>query len=329
MKRGMALFVDDVLTQRWTPMIPGITAESLYRAYERDGKSRIDQAAVFEISNVAAYFYKGTPQEEWGVLEDFPRPVPPFQFTWFEWNVPDQLLSGKTVRHSPVFDVGRKAGCLVACNGSDDAMKEAFPHVSFLVSMHSFIKGSSNIVDCPIMTFGLNDAFEPMGLFGRDGVDYYFAGADQTEASKRSSELQECANLALCLNHVSLLAISMLNCKNVVYRTAAFSPALQKSHARKGHPLKKVSYKVVEIQPITTIMQKRTGQSGYSRAAAAIIRGHFKDYRQGNGLFGKLKSLFWWEQRLAERRPGVEYRLKHAIGELDRNWRNPTVHRPT
>jgi len=29
-----------------------------------------------------------------------------------------------------------------------------------------------------------------------------------------------------------------------------------------------------------------------------ITRGHFKDYRDGKGLFGKYQGLFWWDQHV-------------------------------
>ena len=29
-----------------------------------------------------------------------------------------------------------------------------------------------------------------------------------------------------------------------------------------------------------------------------ICRGHFKDFREGTGLFGKLKGMYWWNQQL-------------------------------
>ena len=32
--------------------------------------------------------------------------------------------------------------------------------------------------------------------------------------------------------------------------------------------------------------------------ALHICRGHFKDYRDGKGLFGRYKDIYWWESQV-------------------------------
>ena len=34
------------------------------------------------------------------------------------------------------------------------------------------------------------------------------------------------------------------------------------------------------------------------RNALHFVRGHFKDFSHGGGLFGKYKGLYWWSPRL-------------------------------
>ena len=76
-------------------------------------------------------------------------------------------------------------------------------------------------------------------------------------------------------------------------------------------------------QPITELIKRETRTAGYSRAAAAIVRGHFKDYSHGKGLFGKFKGQFWWSQRLTVGET-PEYRLARADGGLDERWPEQT-----
>jgi hypothetical protein len=77
---------------------------------------------------------------------------------------------------------------------------------------------------------------------------------------------------------------------------------------------------IIEIRPITERIAQMSGSSGYSKAAASIVRGHFKDYSNGAGLFGRYKGMFWWDQRVAVAPESVEYRFKNAVGALDKDW---------
>ncbi len=41
------------------------------------------------------------------------------------------------------------------------------------------------------------------------------------------------------------------------------------------------------------------GTGGLKRALH-IMRGHFKDYREGRGLFGKVHGMWWWDFRVTD-----------------------------
>jgi hypothetical protein len=95
-----------------------------------------------------------------------------------------------------------------------------------------------------------------------------------------------------------LVATSILHCKNVTARRVHPPEKLAKAAAKRGRPI--YSYSVLDLKPMRRILDGEGGMGhGASLAKALhVCRGHFKDYRDGAGLFGRVKGLFWWEQSL-------------------------------
>lgn len=107
-------------------------------------------------------------------------------------------------------------------------------------------------------------------------------------------------------DHVNLLflTISLMNCKNVELIDQKPSAGLSRKHERRtGEPL--VTYKVLKVQSMSTVKHptdltqvSNKQQVGESILPLHIARGHFKDFRDGKGLFGKLKGVYWWDQHV-------------------------------
>jgi len=92
------------------------------------------------------------------------------------------------------------------------------------------------------------------------------------------------------------LALSFCHCKNV--------EVVPQHHLQRGKPQRyrgrpRVVYHTLNIHPMRRVLQGEghSASTGLKRALS-ICRGHFKDYAQGKGLFGKLHGLYWWEQHL-------------------------------
>lgn len=100
---------------------------------------------------------------------------------------------------------------------------------------------------------------------------------------------------------ISLFAISLMHCKNVELIDGEASKAERRAaklfERRKGVPAAK--WKVLNIEPMRRVLREE-GQIETSGLVNAlhICRGHFKDYRNGKGLFGKHKDVYWWDQQL-------------------------------
>lgn len=90
-----------------------------------------------------------------------------------------------------------------------------------------------------------------------------------------------------------LLAICFLHCKNVaVEDNRAPKPLAKKWHAK--HNLWPSPYKTLIIEPLKKVLKQQRGAENTGlKQALHICRGHFKDYREGRGLFGKHHMLVW------------------------------------
>jgi hypothetical protein len=73
------------------------------------------------------------------------------------------------------------------------------------------------------------------------------------------------------------------------------SMALAKKYMAR-HGVDPTPYKTLVIEPLKQILRQEGGhqQGGNSlQKALHICRGHFRDYREGRGLFGKYHQLVW------------------------------------
>lgn len=93
---------------------------------------------------------------------------------------------------------------------------------------------------------------------------------------------------------VDFLTISFMHCKNV---ELVKSPELKRTKKRRDHP--RVRYYTLNIHPMRKILDSQGGaQKTGIKLALHICRGHFKDFSNGEGLFGKHKGLYWWDSQV-------------------------------
>lgn len=111
-------------------------------------------------------------------------------------------------------------------------------------------------------------------------------------------------------------SLGFMNCKNVTLEPPPVSRQVRRQAERRGLPI--LDYRVLNIEPMTRVLRDEGDLASVgSRQALHICRGHFKDYRDGPGLFGKHKSVYWWEGSV---------RGSLAKGRLDKDYE---VRRPT
>lgn len=99
-----------------------------------------------------------------------------------------------------------------------------------------------------------------------------------------------------------LMTITFMHSKNVELIEQIPPPKLsKKAEKRYGQALTR--YSVIKVNPMRTL-KRATGDEdievvkSQSNRPMSIVRGHFKDFRDGKGLFGKYKDIYWWDQHI-------------------------------
>lgn len=94
-----------------------------------------------------------------------------------------------------------------------------------------------------------------------------------------------------------LFALSMMNTRNIEVVTVDAPPKVKKRREQSGRePF--TQYKILRISPTAVQLRKTDDQPESPRDLPRhLVRGHFKDYRNGNGLFGRIKDLIWFPEQ--------------------------------
>jgi hypothetical protein len=239
---------------------------------------------VLLIDNVSEYFYTSE-QEYWDLRDDFPNLAPPYPVFWAECKMAKRIHSkqcgdtnvGALVPHG-------RLGALIHGLNPSEVNGEGIPeNVRWILWCELFIDyGRRGVTaDGPHgSTFLCVDA---------EGViiekPWMQSLADQSDAGIMRSYMT-------FFNPV-FLAMSFLHCRNVTIVENEVPPKVAKKYrARTG--VQPTRYKTLIIEPLKKILRTegRSDTVGVQKAMH-ICRGHFKDYREGRGLFGKYHQLVW------------------------------------
>ena len=232
---------------------------------------------IIEITNVAEYYYYGMDQEAIGNL-DFPNCAPPFQECWFEYKLPPKIRTA--YKGSIEVNTFRpRIGMYVRYDRLDEGGWEVY--------LNPYIE----VPDVRPVT-ALGPCNEWRANVTKDGA----LGAQFT-VSHPGAEVSDSAMTALkeliSLTHSVFLAISFMHCKNVILTTECVDKKLAKRYQER-HGMQPVKFHTLVIEPLKQILRKegKSEQTGLHKALH-ICRGHFRDYREGKGLFGKHNVLVW------------------------------------
>lgn len=99
-----------------------------------------------------------------------------------------------------------------------------------------------------------------------------------------------------------MMTITFMHSKNVeLIEQIPPAKLSRKAEKKYGQPLTR--YCVIKVNPMRTL-KRPTGETdievhkSQSHRPMTIVRGHFKDFRDGKGLFGKYRDIYWWDQHL-------------------------------
>jgi len=241
---------------------------------------------VICIDNVAEYLYAGTDQEEWNLDRDFPNLAPPFPIFWCEHRMVRTIRSTKgDTDVTKLLPQGGRVGHLFIAAERDQWKGEGIPDEAKWVFW------------CEIFA----DYHKPeVTADGSHGSIFMCIDAEgrlierpwmQSYSDPVHNEMIK--NVMAWLNP-SLLAISFMHCKNVTMVDNPVPPKLARRYRERHEGARLTPHKTLIIEPLKQILrhQGRSHEVGLAKAMH-ICRGHFRDYRQGAGLFGKYNQLVW------------------------------------
>jgi len=273
------------------------------------GTEYLDTFVVFDVTNVARYYYEGNDKEVWGLADDFPNIAPPFSRLWFEY-APSKIAwsDGRRVETS-IGQLVRKCGVAMECFALDDVanMPEREAEVwqrlvaslsrepRWLCSAGVVMEGvDKNIAPFPgIAMWGVS---EDGSYLGKNGMLHCIA--PQPVSDFYGNTFADELGLFL---HIPFLALSFLHCRNVKIVEPLPNPKWDRARMKSGKkPL--VRYETLEIEPMKRVLKEQGERDTKGlKHALHICRGHFKDFSEGGGLFGKYHGMYWWESQVRGR----------------------------
>ena len=223
-----------------------------------------------ELSNVAHYLYCENPKEYWE-WEDFPNVAPPWPCAWYEWNAPRIVNFG---------------GRLLADNCPPS--RNGVYAISRRTENGDWVSLLSLWVECRALR-------RLPANFGRAVVPISREGV----VDWRKMCMTVCVQPETVWSTLFpyCLGVSFAHCRNVELVDAAVPAALRKKRDKRGK--RNTVFKTLEIRPMKAVLRNADANPSTGlKQRLHICRGHFKDYRQGRGLFGKYRGMFWWEMHV-------------------------------
>jgi hypothetical protein len=221
---------------------------------------------IFEVSNVDAYLKREnpTPEECFDVVF---RGLP-FHNMWFEWCREDAAFAGTHVRY---YDGNNSAHRVVMDTYIGLSTRRRYWHVCryrFTVDKETGkLRGNENIMET--------------------GVDI--------EDDKNWPMVA----LAISSYKIVGLSIGLLHVKNSKTINEKLSSRQVRRARERQHKPPEFVYKTLWVKS----MRGSGAGDGHSgeHYSLHICRGHFKDYTQGPGLFGKYHGVYWWDEMVKGR----------------------------
>jgi hypothetical protein len=239
---------------------------------------------VLLIDNVAHYYYTASDQEHWDLRRDFPNLAPPYPRFWCEYKLP-RLIHSKEKGDTRVEEMctGR-VGALITAVNREEANGVGIPdNVRWILWCEMFIDYNQRGVTAMGTQSPIFIAVDAEGVVVREPWMQSFANPDDNEMMRA----------LITWFHPAMLAISFLHCKNVRIEENHVPKPLAKKYRQK-HGIDPTPYKTLVIEPLKALLRSEGRSEAHGLAKAMhICRGHFRDYREGRGLFGKYHQLVW------------------------------------
>ena len=279
-----------------------------------------------EITPAAHHYYEGTSKEIWDMREDFHCITPPWPYCWLEFQNPKFANMGGRMEKLPwrsdlrtgllsitlevkkdqyvapdcdplrmLFRIKeermKKIGHIIKQSQLEEEREELLRKwkgipIGWIWHTVGFASGRERII--PYWEWGI--------YLDRDGralpeLGLGFAPSDFA-VMDLSTHIE--SNNPHGMLGVFCFALALMHCENVAIIDEPINQTLLKKRDRTGKP--RLRFKVLDVRPTIARHLNRDNRVEPARRNLPlhICRGHFKDYREGPGLFGRQHGIWWW-----------------------------------
>lgn len=231
--------------------------------------------------NAASWFWTST-QNDWTLGDDTGPIRLPFDEMWFEWEMPMRIYADHEWGDSP-------AGYTMACylRRSEHVARDMLN-----VKAHEYLTATL-IVAAPGAPIGLMP-WSALLAVDRDGaLIKWSVFYDQDAVHLGGMTENQCHNTAHDHLMPALIAVGMMNCKNVSVREVQPAPIRNRAQRKRGEM--RFSYHVIELPTKGASKSRAEARREAGEANALhLVRGHFKTYTGEAPLFGSRTGTYWW-----------------------------------
>lgn len=261
----------------------------------------LERATVFEWGDVAAAYRSHVAAKGFDFRRDIHCARPPYDLMWLE--APDPFES--RVRIGCLIELGdsneQEINKVFLANQPRDATKIVdgiYQSPTDAADIMTLPKGKLAVVT--LITRADNSViYLPRFIYvamDNDGTPFTIPVAPVSRAELQKTELGAKLNamkqLAGQRANLVWFGLSLLACKNIVTEKQEIDKPLQKARLRRNkRPLRDFYVLKVALPGRSQTSATRSKGDGLQRLHQ--VRGHLSDYRNGNGLFGKYKGVFW------------------------------------
>lgn len=340
----------DYIIERVLNMLCGEKNMKMLEKYNIIPENERGRFHNFDITPAAKWFLSENEQESYDINQDFDHLSPPYPEMWMEFEHPTSIFSKeKGTRYIYPHQNGLLAKTLELDKGfAADFLAKSKNDSSVMARMIANVTGAKNFqplngdrqeldkllsmlmdgetirwftlwylfTDDRTLTSHFKKPFVPVvmraGFLNETGKSLpgFVLAALQPELSDPSDIM---AAAALFLPFA--FALQLLHCKNVTTPDIVTPPKVLSRRAKRGAP--SVKYKTLVVNSLKKESSTvANGKSGSIKNALHFVRGHFKDFSHGGGLFGRYKGMYWWSPRLrGDASSGVvkkDYRVSDA-----------------
>jgi hypothetical protein len=289
------------------------------------------EAAFINISSIARWVYEIRGTGHFEPYTECPVLTPPWETCWMEYTFPGLWIqpSGEITRSGvagrlgavAVFGVPLEDGKLAL---ERDAIKKS-------ADFHIEHRTRDHLLDTtkPVAVYlepnrdrdsqrWLSQGYYPSRILelqifiSAPGREVVWCGTTMAYLDNRGRMMRGCSALidehdgaegtrsdalASALTMPALFALSLLHCRNVKVIDNPLPPKVRAARLKNQREV--IEYKTLKIEPMKQRIKRLRKETDESKLTVAQPihdrRGHFKDYREGKGLFGKIKGIWWWD----------------------------------